>query len=170
MPRIEVALAAVSGTYWMADSSTPAPRPTTDSTSSRPSRQRRSGSVAYAAAIASVVANVTGSPASAWVETTTASSALDPGVRRSKRRSMAQNTYGTAATDHDMFGKLVVDTTSPDTANAIAPNADATGAVCRRRNRYIPHAASGTGRATHALYARVSGSRRRTSSDGTWNS
>ncbi len=50
-----------------------------------------------------------------------------------------------------MFGKFVVDTVGPEIANAMAPNAEAAGVTCRRRNRYIPQPASGTGSATKAL-------------------
>jgi hypothetical protein len=85
--------------------------------------------------MAIVAARVTGSPASAWHETISARSAVARAVRRSKRRSRAQKTYGTAAIDHDRFGKLVVETIGPDAANAIAPNAAAGGETWRRRNR-----------------------------------
>src|SRR5689334_20864008 len=102
-------------------------------------------------AIASVVASETGSPASACSATITASTAADASVRRSKRRSSDQNTNGTAQIDHDMFGKFVEETIGPASANAIAPSAAAGGFTCRRRNRYMPSAASGTGSAIQML-------------------
>ena len=96
----------------------------------------------------------------------TASSAAEAIEHRSKSRSSAQNTNGTVAIDHDMFGKLVDETIGPHNPNAMAPSAAAGGVSCFRRNRNIPTAASGTGRATHRLYASTSGSRTRMSSDG----
>src|SRR3954470_7827507 len=108
--------------------------------------------------MASVAASETGSPASACSAIIAASSAADAAVRRSNTRSIAQNTNGTAQIDHDMFGKFVVDTVGPDSANAIAPSAAAGGVTRRRRNRYMPAPASGTGSAIHRLYAGTSGS------------
>ena len=80
-----------------------------------------------------------------------ASSAAAANVRRSNTRSSDQNTNGTAQIDQDMFGKFVDETVGPARANAIAPSAAAGGFTWRRRNRYIPSAASGTGRAIQTL-------------------
>src|SRR5437870_4068675 len=125
--------------------------PAATSATTRMSRQRDCGSVAYPAAIASVAARETGSPASAWAAIVAASRVTADAVRRSRTRSSAQNTNGTTATDHDMFGKFVVDTMGPETANAMAPNAAAGGRTRRARNRYIPQAASGIGSAIQRL-------------------
>src|SRR5262249_4744248 len=101
--------------------------------------------------MASVAASETGSPASACSATTSATSAADAADRRSNTHSSAQNTNGTAQIDHDMFGKFVEETVGPATAKAIAPSAAAVDLTCRRRNRYIPSAASGTGSAIQML-------------------
>src|SRR5439155_23176137 len=130
---MEARLAAARGTYWMAARSAPAAMPAATSATRRTSRQPDCRSVAYPAAVASVAASETGSPARAWVAIVAASRVTADAVRRSSTRSSAQNTNGTAATDHDMFGKFVVDTIGPETANATAPNAAAGGRTCRAR-------------------------------------
>src|SRR6185436_341495 len=149
--RIELRPAATSGTYWMADSSSPAAMPAALIATPRTSRHRPSMHTAHAAASAMVATSETGSPASAWQATTTASSVAAVAVFRSNARSSAQNTYGTVAIDQDRFGKFAVETIGPETAKATPPNADDRGDSWRRRNRYIPSADSGMGSATHRL-------------------
>src|SRR5450759_3231990 len=90
---------------------------------------------AYATTVAPVAVIVTGSPASAWKPNTPARAATARVPPTTITRSAAQNTQGIAATDHERFGKFPVETTGPDTANAMVPSAAASGEKRRRRNR-----------------------------------
>jgi prepilin-type N-terminal cleavage/methylation domain-containing protein len=85
------------------------------------------------------------------------------------QRSAAQSTQGIVAADHDKFGKLPVETTGPDTANAIAPSAAPAGEKRGQSNMYTPSAASGYGSATHRLKPTTSLPSRRTASTGRRN-
>src|SRR6187455_2436059 len=71
--------------------------------------------------------------------------------------SVLQSTQGIAATDHDILGKLPVETTGPETAKAIAPRAAADAENRRARNSHAPAAATGKGRSTQRLKLKTSG-------------
>src|SRR5262245_32620179 len=98
-----------------------------------------------AASTTPVATHVTGSPHSPCRPNATAIHDAD----------RPASTQGTSATDHARFGRLIIDTTGPDSANTHAPNAaagdPASDAKRRRRNRYMPAAAIGSGSATQRL-------------------
>src|SRR5580704_11341178 len=104
----------------------------------------------------SVANSVTGSPASAWNAVATASTATARGAGAAARRSTAHRSQGIAATDHDRFGKLAVDTIGPETENPIAPSADAYAENRLRKKSQAPSAARGNGDATHKLKPKTS--------------
>ena len=68
---------------------------------------------------------VTGSPASAWQPNISPATARWRPSGAATSRSVAHSTHGSSATLHDMFGKLPVEMTGPDTEKTIAPIAAA---------------------------------------------
>src|SRR4029450_10899254 len=84
----------------------------------------------YPTSRARVPIMVTGSPDNIWQATSTVSSAKLRTDRARRSRSTAQSNQGIHATDHDKFGKLLVEITAPLPANTTAPSVALAG------NRY----------------------------------
>src|SRR4029450_3549150 len=115
----------------------------------------------YPTSRARVPIMVTGSPDNIWQATSTVRSAKLRTDRARRSRSTAQSNQGIHATDHDKFGKLLVEMTAPLPAKTTAPSIALAGEKYRRRKSQEPSAARGNGATTIRLKPTTAGNRTR---------